>query len=184
MGQIVAWDRKSNVPARRRRQFETNKHGHIVLTVMNSGRTGPAEVATLDWEGYFIDHRAASIISSPRYEEEHVLGRGVHRIVLMPGSEIRDMKRRTSAQCLKRGVNRYGYKQPTANVMIMVRRILTDADMDELGLVYVVALHEPIEDHSGCESQLQIYRAVGGIVTQPSFPRRMWRPETAFAFLE
>jgi hypothetical protein len=146
--------------------FERNEHGHVVLTFTGLDLTGAAEVKRLRAAKYRVDYDAKSCFLSTledSYDRKHLLEAGrIYKVALMPRLEIVRDSNRTTANLRKRGMEHHGYGMPLAGLIPRVREVLSDKQMEELGIWYVAALHEPITDSDGDPRVLHASRGGGG----------------------
>lgn len=67
----------------------------------------------------------------------------------MPNKEIERDSNRTTVALRDRGMKHYGYGKPIGGLIPRVREVLSDKQMEDLGVWYAVALHDPIADSGG-----------------------------------
>jgi len=146
--------------------FERNEHGHVVLTLTGLDLMGVAEIERLEAGSYRVGNYAKSCFLSTRedsYDKHHRLAAGhIYKVALMPGKEIERDSDRTTANLRKRGMEHYGYGKPLGGFIPRVRETLSDKQMEELGIWYAVALHDPITDSGGNPGVLNAGRGDGG----------------------
>ena len=168
--------------------FGRNEHGHVVLTFTGLDLMGAAEIERLEVEDYRVGDYAKSCFLSTKedsYNQHHRLVDGrVYKVVLMPGKEIERDSDRTTANLRKRGMEHYGYSKPCAGLIPRVREILSDKQMEELGIWYATALHEPIAGLDGSPGVLGADRSVGDrwVSTDRARPGDQWGDYGAFVF--
>jgi hypothetical protein len=102
----------------------------------------------------------------------------------MPGKEIEDGGQRTTQNLRDRGMNHYAYGKPLAGLMPRIREVLTDKQMEELGIAYVACLHDPIKNSDGYPDVLSTLRYghgrhLGAYYVHPTY---RWRDGGSFAF--
>ena len=133
--------------------FERNEHDHVVLTFTSLDLIGAAEIERLEGVGYCVSSYAKSCLLSTKddsYDKHHRLEAGrIYKVALMPGKEIECDSDRTTANLRKRGMELYGYGKPLGGLIPRVREILSDKQMEELGIWYATALHDPITGSGG-----------------------------------
>ena len=146
--------------------FEKNEHGHVILTFTGLDLTGAAEVKRLEAGDYRVGNYAKSCFLSTKddsYDLHHRLEGGcIYKVALMPGKEIEYDINRTTANLRKRGMEHYGYAKPLGGFIPRVREVLSDKQMEELGIWYAAALHDPITDSDGNPIVLGTSRIVVG----------------------
>lgn len=133
--------------------LERNEHGHVVLTFTGLDLTGAGEIEHLESANYRVGGIAKSCFLSTKedsYDKNHRLVAGrIYKVALMPGKEIEHEQDRTTANLRKRGTKHYGYGKPLAGLIPRVREVLSDKQMEELGIWYAAALHDSITDSGG-----------------------------------
>jgi len=168
--------------------FERNEHGHVILTFTGLDLTGVAEVKWLEAGDYRVGDYAKSCFLSTRddsYDLHHRLESGhIYKVALMPGKEIEHEAERTTANLRKRGMEQYGYSKPLGGFIPRVRETLSDKQMEELGIWYAAALHDPIADSDGSPRVLHADRGGGGrwVDTYWDDPDCQWDGLGAFVF--
>ena len=102
----------------------------------------------------------------------------------MPGKEIEYDINRTTANLRKRGMEHYGYAKPLGGFIPRVREVLSDKQMEELGIWYAAALHDPITDSDGNPNVLNTNRNDDGqwVNTYWDNPDNQWNDNGAFVF--
>ena len=101
----------------------------------------------------------------------------------MPGREIERESDRTTTNLRDRGMKHYGYGKPLAGFIPRVREALSDKQMEELGIYYATALHEPITDSLGRPDVLGAHRHDGPWVDAGwDDPDDRWSGRGAFVF--
>ncbi len=146
-------------------EFERNQHGHVVLTFIGLDLTGAQEVERLG-AAYRVGELAKSCLLSTAtdsYDANHrlVLGQE-YKVALVPHSEIKRDSDRTTRNLREWGRKNYGYGKPLAGLTPRIRERLSDKQLEELGLLYVVVLHDPIVDSDGDPRVLDAGRRGGG----------------------
>ncbi len=169
--------------------FERNEHGHVVVTFVGLELTGAEEVARLSAAKYDVRPYAKSCLLSTRddsYDRHHRLVAGqTYRVALVPGAEIKADRERTTDALRKLGIERYGYEKPFGGIVPRIRENVSDKDMEELGIYYIAALHDPILGSDGVPNVLCSDRDVSGRRLGAGWggPGRQWSGSGAFAFL-
>lgn len=168
--------------------FERNEHGHVVLTFTGLDLTGTAEIERLERMHYRVGDYAKSCFLSTRddsYDKHHRLEAGrIYKVALILSREIESDRDRTTLNLRKRGMEHYGYGKPLGGLIPRVREVLSDKQMEELGIWYVAALHEPITDSGGYPGLLDADRGGAGQWVGAGWggPGIRWRGDGAFVF--
>jgi hypothetical protein len=168
--------------------FERNEHGHIVFTVTGLDLSGAEEIERLETADFRIGDYARQMLLSTKsdsYDANHRLVAGQkYKVVLLPGKHIaRDSERTTSN--LRAAGAKFGYSKPLAGVTPRIREAVSDKQMEEMGFVYIAALHEPVAGADGRPDVLDADRDDDGRWLDGSWddPDGGWDDSGAFAFL-
>lgn len=166
--------------------FERNEHGHIVLTITGLDLTGAQEIEQLIGAGYRSDYVESCFTSTSddSYDANHRLVAGKeYKIALIPGKEIKHGSERTTANLQKLG-DKYGYGKPLAGIIPRIRGVVSNEMMEEMGVYYIAALHEPIKGFGGVPSVLDARRNGDGPWVNATYvePGHWWNDRGSFAF--
>jgi len=153
--------------------------GVIYFSVTSNGFSGQ------QW----IDHCMTKGIQLSRYAKDVLLSKefkptnGVtYNVAVLKGELFADDDRITSkiraeAECRK-------LTKPPPELACLIRDMFTDAELKAMGLDWIVAMHEPIEDSGGDPHLLSTYRFDGGwLDTYDGYPGSWWIRVRGFAFL-
>lgn len=168
--------------------FERNENGHIVFTIIGLDITGAEEIKRIEAAGYRISNWAKSCLTSTKadgYDKNHrLVAEKEYKIVLIPGKEIEKDSDRTTKD-LQKLAEKYGYGKPLAGIVPRVRESISDKQMEEMGIWYIAALHDPITDSDGSPSVLGSDRRDDGRWLDGCWdnPDSEWDGDGAFAFL-
>ncbi len=166
--------------------FTVNEHGHVVFTITGLDLTGAQEEARLEAEKFNVWKYAKQILTSTNsdsYDRNHrLVGGQQYKIVLLPGKHIKSSERTT--ENLRTEASKLGYGKPVAGVIPRIREIVSDEKMEELGIWYIVALHDPIKDSDGGSNVLGSDNSDGGRLVGElrGQPDNQWLDGGAFAF--
>lgn len=179
--------RKNPFPYVNRNEFNHNKHGHAIITFTGNEFTGKQEIKRLEDAGYHLsDYAKQCFLSTANdcYDGNHRLLEGKsYTLALVPDKEIVSQSDRTTIALRKLG-EKYGYGKPLAGHVPRIREVLSDEQMKELGIRYVVSLHEPIKNSDGRPLVLRAHRGDDGQWVGACWdrPGRRWSDHGAFAF--
>lgn len=147
--------------------IERNKNGHIVIAFNGLDLSGEIESARLKRAGYRVDESAESSFmrSGPDgYDKRHRLISGhAYRVALVPGSEVVQGKRRTT-KYLRDLRHEYGYGVPLGGHIPPVCEYISSEWMEEMKLLYIASLHDPIISVCGCNCVLSVSCSETGLV--------------------
>jgi hypothetical protein len=179
-----------DIPACERGMFPKNENGHYTFKITGRNLTGEQEIARMKDKGFRVSGYANQILTSTdddSYDKNHRLEDGEeYNIVLVPGCEIK--KKRTTAN-IQKYARSFGYEMLLAGAMPRIREVVSDKQMEQMGIWYVACLHTPIKDTDGDLDVLCAYRNDGGrwLNARWGYPGSYWRDdgafEGAFAFL-
>lgn len=133
--------------------FERNEHGHIIVTVAGLDLTGAQEIERLEAAGCRVSDYAKSCFLSKKtdgYDKNHrLVADRQYKVALVPHKEIEREADRTTDALRKLGMEKYGYGKPLGGFTPRIREAVSDKQMEEMGLYYIVSLHDPIKDSDG-----------------------------------
>ena len=119
------------------------------------------------------------------YDKHHRLEADrIYKVALMPGREIERDSNRTTTNLRDRGMKHYSYGKPLAGLIPRVREVLSDKQMEELGIWYAAALHDPITGSDGNPDVLFANRNGGGQLVSARWvgPDSQWNDDGALVF--
>lgn len=175
----------------------------IAFTVIGTGLSGAEWLKRLEKGGQTVSDRARDILTRPDYDANHRLETGKeYKIVLVNGNEIpKDSERKTDklkefarrelgrTENLRAFERRELGEKAVAELKgehaLLIREKFTNAELEKMGLWYIVILHKPIVDSSGDARVLDTDRAddkpwVSAFCDDPD---HRWSNRGAFAFL-
>lgn len=172
-----------------RSSFERNQHGHIILTVTGLDLTGAEEIARLEAAGCHVSDWVKSCLVSTEkdsYDKNHRLLVQSYRIALVLCKEIGKDSNRTTGNFRTHGIEHYGYCKPIAGIVPGILESVSDEKMAEMGIEYIIAPHDPINDSQGGPVLFSSVTYFGGRVLFGNWgmPHLHWYGPGAFAFLE
>ncbi len=167
--------------------FEVNEHGHMVFTITGLDLSGVEEIVQLESAEYRVSDYSKQILTSTNddsYDANHRLVAGKqYKIVLLPGKHISRDADRSTANLRAEGA-KFGYGKPLAGIVPRIREVVSDEKMVELGIWYIVALHESIKDAGDDPHVLGSHRHGDGrrVRAYRGRPDGEWGDGGAFAF--
>jgi len=155
--------------------------GVIYFTVTSNGFSGK------DW----IKHFESKKIKVGDYAKQLLLSKdfkpskkgAVSQIAVIKGEFFSDSDRITSN--IRNEADKRKFEKPNAEVACLIRDMFTDEQIKEMGLWWIVAMHEPIKDSDGDLSLLGTYRfdSESWLFTRYGRPGYGWIREYGFAFV-
>lgn len=154
--------------------------GVIYLSVTSDGTTGPEWIKRLEKKGFRLSDYAKSMLRSPDFNPT----KGVTtEIAILKGMLFEDNdhithKIRTFAAERK-------LSAPNAEVACLIRENFLDEDIEAMGLIWNVTMHEPIKDSDGGLRLLGAHRSGDGRWLSAFYgkPDHGWGCEGGFAFV-
>ena len=154
--------------------------GVIYLTVTSDGTTGPQWIDRLAKKGFRVGTYAESILRSADFKPTTGI---IYEIAVLKGMLFEDSNRitkkiRTKAESRK-------LTTPNAEVACLIRENFSDKEIEAMGLIWLVTMHEPIKDSDGDLRLLDATRRGGGswLHTRYGNPDDGWDREDGFAFV-
>lgn len=134
------------------------ENGIIYLSVTSDGTTGKEWIERLTKKGYRLSDYAQSLLRSP---EDFKPTYGVTtEIAILKGILFGNSDRITSS--IRAFTAERNLIAPNAEVACLIRDIFSDEDLEAMGLIWIVAMHEPIKDSDDVPRLLSVSRNGGG----------------------
>ena len=152
----------------------------ITLTAL--GLTGSQWIKRLETEGYKISEYAKQVLNSPDYDCER-MKKGEK--VTVQFVSVKDLNQTVATtQEIKDFAKTKGWEMPKGELALLIREAISDKQMEDMGVYYIEALHEPINDSVGNPRVLIADRYDGGRWVDAYWgdPSRQWYGSGAFAF--
>ncbi len=148
--------------------------------VTSDGRTGEQFIATLKKAKYNVGDYAMNIMRKPEFVSTN--GK-TYKLVVIKGEEFEDDDRTTSKICAE--AQRRGYLTPSAEVAPLLREMVSDEEIERMGLWALIVMHEPITGSLGDPGVLGVSRRGGGrwLLTCSGRPGFRWGRGAGFVFL-
>ncbi len=163
-------------PARRWREQD----GVIYLTVTSNGMTGPEWIKYLEKKGFRLSDYAKSVLRSSDFKPT----KGVtYEVAILKGMLFEDSQRITKN--IRNVATERKFTTPNAEIACLIRDNFSDEDIEAMGLVWIVAMHEPIKDSGGYPNLLHANRNDGGSWLDAYYddPDSRWHRGLGFAFV-
>ena len=152
----------------------------IVRHVTTDGRTGEQFIDTLTTANYNLGDYGKQLLRSDKFVPTN--GK-TYKLVVMKGEEFEDNDRITSK--IRDEAKKRGYLTPPVEVAPLLRELVSDEELEQMGLWYLIIMHEPITASDGYPDVLGIYRHGEGrwLYAYDGRAGRRWRRELGFVFL-
>lgn len=170
------WLRRLNQFNRNENPFEIPR----IIEVTSNGITGESWITRLEKARYRVGDYSKQLLRGKKF----VATNGVtYKLVVIKGEEFEDENRITSK--IRKEALRRGYLTPSLEMAPLLREALSDEELEMMGLVYLVVMHEPISDSDGDLDRLGLGRDVKGrwLRTFWDRPGCGWGREDGFVFL-
>ena len=156
------------------------KDGVIYLTVTSDGTTGPNWITRLEKKGFRLSKYSKDLLYSPDFQSTTGV---TYDIAILKGMLFEDNKRITKN--IRAEAERRNLTKPNAEVACLIRENFSDEEIEAMGLIWIVTMHEPIKDSDGDLGLLRANRIVGGswLGTCYDRPGHRWLRGFGFAFV-
>ena len=131
--------------------------GVIYFSVTSDGTTGEDWITRLESKGFRVGGYAKQVLRSPDFKPTNGV---TTEVAVLKGMLFEDNDRITKkihAEADKRKLSK-----PNAELACLIREKFTDKEIEQMGLWYIVAMHEPINDSDGDPRLLVVSRYDGG----------------------
>jgi hypothetical protein len=162
-------------PVRRWREQD----GVIYFSVTSSGMTGPQWIEYFAKKGIQLSSWAKDVLLSPDFKPTNGV---TTEVAVLKGMLFTDNNRITSK--IRAEADKRKLIKPEAELGCLIRDMFTDAEIEVMGLVWIVAFHEPIKDSDGYPLLLAADRGGVGHWLSACYgkPGRRWYSGGGFAF--
>ena len=140
------------------------KDGVIYLPpLVSDGTMGPLWIPRLEKKGFRVGDYAKQVLRSPDFKPTNGV---TTEVAILKGVLFKDDDRITKNIRAKAytGIFTQGRKlfDPNAEMACLIREKFTDEEIEARGLIWIVAMHEPINDSDGVPGLLLAGRSDGG----------------------
>lgn len=156
------------------------ENGIIYLTVTSDGTTGPEWIKRLENKGFRVSKYAKDLLNSTDF----VPTTGVtYEVAVLRGMLFNDAERVTKH--IRAKADELTLTTPNAEVACLLRELLSDKDIEAMGLWWVTIMHEPIKDSDGDPDLLGFHRHDEGLWLGAGYdgPGYEWYGSDGFAFV-
>ena len=153
--------------------------GVIYFSVTSDGTTGEDWNTRLESKGFRVGDYAKQVLSS----SDFMPTKGVTtEIALLKGMLFEDCDRITSN--IRDLATQRKLTTPNAEVACLIRENFSDEDIEAMGLIWIVTMHEPIKDSDGDPSLLVADRGGDGhwLGACDGRPDDRWNRDHGFSF--
>lgn len=159
--------------------WTVDDEGNIHFTLTSNGFTCEQWEQRLERRGWRIGDYARQVLH--RASEAPTNG-VTYNIVVRPGKKISDSDRITKK--IRAAADKKGWVKPHWEVACLIRDTFTDEQLEQMGLWYIVTMHEPIKDSGGVPVLLSSNRDDDGrwLYARHGGPDDRWFDRGGFAF--
>lgn len=115
--------------------------GIITFSVTSDGTTGEHWIGRLGGNGFRLSSYAKSVLRSPKFQPTAGI---TTQVAVLKGMLFNDNGRTTDS--VRTEATRRTLMVPNAEVACLVREKFTDEEVKEMSLIWLVTMHEPIDD--------------------------------------
>lgn len=161
-------------------EWTVDGDGNIHFTVTSNGMTREQWEQHLERRGWRIGDYARQVL---RRASEAPTNGVTYNMVVRPGSKISSRDRVTKK--IRAHATEKGWKTPHWEVACLIRDTFTDEQLEQMGLWYIVTMHEPIKDSDGDPNLLHSNRDDDGrwLFAHCDRPDDEWYDVGGFAFV-
>jgi len=160
--------------------WTVDDEGNIHFTLTSNGFTREQWEQHLERRGWRIGDWARNVL---RRASEAPTNGVTYNIVVRPGKKIGDSDRITKK--IRAVADKKGWVKPHWELACMIRDTFTDEQLEQMGLLYIVTMHEPIKDSVGDPNLLFSLRSGDGrwLTADYDRPDDDWFDYGGFAFV-
>lgn len=153
--------------------------GVIYFSVTSDGTTGEDWITRLESKGFRVGDYAKQTLRTPSFKPTSGM---TTEVAVLRGGIFHDDDRTTSKICAFAAKRMLG--APNAEVACLIREKFTNKEIEAMGLMYIVAMHEPVSDSDGLPSLLVAFRNDDGhwLDAYDDRPDDRWDRDDGFAF--
>ena len=153
--------------------------GVIYFSVTSDGTTGEGWITRLESNGFRVGDYAKQVLRSPDFKPTNGV---TTEIAILKGMLFEDNDRITKK--IRIEADKRKLSKPNAELACLIREKFADKEIEAMGLWYIVAMHEPINDSVGVPVLLGVGRSGGGRWLDAYYvrPARRWSRDGGFAF--
>lgn len=118
--------------------------GVIYFSVTSDGTTGEQWIARLESKGYRISDYAKSLLCSADFKPTNGV---TTEVAVLKGMIFKDTARVTKQ--IRAEADSLKLIKPNAEIACLIREMFTDEEIKAMGLNWIIAMHEPVENLGG-----------------------------------
>ena len=155
------------------------KGGVIYFNVTSDGTTGENWITRLESKGFRVGDCPKQALRSPVFKPT---SGGTTEVAVLRGCLFEDNDRYTAK--IRAEADRGQRSTPNAELACLIREKFTDKEIEAMGLIWIVAMHEPINNSDGDPRLLDANRCGDGrgLDACGGGPGYRWFRDDGFAF--
>ncbi len=149
------------------------------FSVTSDGTTGEDWIKRLEGNGFRVGGYAKQVLRSPDFKPTSGV---TTEVAVLKGTLFEDNDRITKK--IRAEADKRKLSKPNAELACLIRLKFTDKEIEDMGLWYIVAMHEPINDSGGGPGLLVASRGGHGrwLFAACGSPGGRWNSGGGFAF--
>ena len=153
--------------------------GVIYFSVTSDGTTGEDWIKRLEGNGFRVGDYVKQVLRSPDFKPTNGV---TTEVAVLKGMLFEDNDRITKK--IRAEADKRKLSKPNAELACLIREKFTDKEIEAMGLWYIVAMHEPINDSDGDPHLLDANRDGDGrwLYAYYDWPDNWWHRDYGFAF--
>ena len=153
--------------------------GVIYFSVTSDGTTGEDWIKRLEGNGFRVGDCAKQVLRSPDFKPTNGV---TTKVAVLKGMLFEDNDRITKK--IRAEADKRKLSKPNAELACLIREKFTDKEIEAMELVWIVAMHEPINDSGGDPFLLSAHRNGDGrwLRAYRDGPDGRWFRGRGFAF--
>jgi hypothetical protein len=153
--------------------------GVIYFSVTSDGTTGEDWIKRLEGNGFRVGDYVKQVLRSPDFKPTNGVTTEVAVLKGMIFEDNNQITKKIRAEADKRKL-----AKPNAELACLIREKFTGKEIEAMGLIWIVAMHEPINDSDGVPRLLDAHRYGDGRWLHAYYdgPGNRWYRGSGFAF--
>jgi len=154
--------------------------GVIYFSLISDGTTGEDWIKRLEGNGFRVGDYAKQVLRSADFKPTSGV---TTEVALLKGVLFKDNDRITIK--IRAEADKRKLSKPNVELACLIREKFTDKEIEAMGLIWIVAMHEPINDSVGGPRLLGLIRGVDGrwLSACGGGPGGRWGRGRGFAFV-
>jgi hypothetical protein len=156
------------------------ENGVIYFSVTSDGATGEEWIERLEGKGFRITDYAKSVLRTKNFKPTSGT---TYEIAVLKSKLFSDSERITKN--IRKDAKARKFATPNAEIACLIREKFSDKELEAMGLYWIVAMHDSIQDSGGVPLLLSADRGGSGswLSTNYGNPGSGWNHSSGFAFV-